>query len=145
MARRFLNSQGSEVGERGPLKRLVFFIFLSIFAVFGWTYVLIFSPLFIVNEFKIEGLVNLEVGDINREALIILDNDETLIKPLRRHIWWLDKDKLAASLKERLFAQSVAVENLNLNILRLMIEERVNRVIIHIGRASCRERVWRYV
>ncbi len=109
------------------------FTLLGTLAVIGWTYVFFMSDLFLVNTIEAAGLKALDQEDVSREVFALLDqkHQESWRPWPSRHSLFIDRTNLAESLRERLFAEKVNVDKLSLNIVRLTVEERSNKVIIH--------------
>ena len=76
---------------------------LSICAVVGWSYVLFFSDLFIINNTIVEGIENLDPIDVHREVLATLDERGEWRPWPERHMFFVNEDKLRDQLMERLF------------------------------------------
>lgn len=119
--------------QRASKRRIVFLI-LSAFAVFGWFYVVFLSELFMIAEVQADGLKTLDQVDIVREVYAALDErGEGSGFRLwgNRNLLFIDAEQLKESLKDRLFIAEVVVDKIGRNILRLKIEERSKRLILH--------------
>ena len=116
---------------RRASKRRTTFLILSVCAIVGWSYVLFFSDLFIVSETQVEGVENLDPIDVHREVLASLDERGGRRPWPKRHIFFLDERELQNKLKDRLFVSSVTVDKSGRNILRLKIEERLKKFVLH--------------
>lgn len=116
---------------RKASKRRTTFFILGICAVVGWAYILFFSDLFIVNATEVEGIESLDPIDVHREVLAVLDERGEWRPWPKRHIFFLDENKLRDRLKDRLFVSDVTVDKQGRNILRLKIEERLKNFILH--------------
>lgn len=112
-------------------KRNAVFTLLGCTAVLGWLYVIFMSQLFIVNEVQAEGLKTLDQLDVTREVLAALDERGEWRPWPKRHALFLDEESLKEKLKTRLFVANVTVDKSHFNILRLKIEERAKRFVLH--------------
>lgn len=112
-------------------RRTAVFGMLAATGVIGWAYVLLMSPLFMVNDVQVEGIKTLDPMEVTKEALRTLDSREGGPIWLKRHIWFIDTEKLQNELKERIFAANVIVDKSWPNVLRLSVEERSKRMIFH--------------
>ncbi len=119
-------------------KKRITFAILFLVAAVGWMDLLITSDWLTVKDVQAVGLKKLETEDIKREVYAILDGRGEWRPWPARHAWFIDKKKLEEKLKERLFAENVAVDKLSLGVLRLKVEERAKRVIFH----SHQQYVW---
>lgn len=117
--------------ERRASKRKTVFIILGIFAVIGWLYVFFMSDFFLVNEVQVEGIQNLDPVDVNREVLAILDSREGWRPWPKRHLLFINTEDLKARLNDRLFVTKVTVDKQFRNVLRLKVEERAKRFVLH--------------
>lgn len=118
---------------RKASKRRTTFLILGVCAVVGWSYVFFFSDLFIVNATEVEGVHNLDPIDVHREVLSILDERGEWRPWPKRHIFFINTDKLRQELMDRLFVSNVTVDKKGRNVLRLKIEERVKNFVLHSG------------
>jgi len=107
------------------------FIFLGLACTIGWLYTIFISDLFLVRHIEATGLVSMDELDVKREVLAILDERGGWRPWSARHIWFIDVDFVEEELKRRLFASQVAVDKSYTGILRLKIEERSNKLILH--------------
>ncbi|HEU0050840.1 MAG TPA: hypothetical protein VFQ60_02160 [Patescibacteria group bacterium] len=89
------------------------------------------SDLFSITDIRVQGTKALDATDVSREVYAILDSRSGWRPWPARHSWFIDTKKLSDELKQRLFAVSVVVDNSHLNILRLIIEERTNKLIFY--------------
>lgn len=115
-------------------KRSVVFLILGCLAALGWSYVILFSEFFTVTDVQAEGLKTLDQVEITREVYAALDErgDERGLRLWsNRNIFFLDEERLKQSLTNRLFIAEVTVDKIGRNILRLKIEERSKRLILH--------------
>ena len=136
---RFFHSKKTKKKEEGVFvedrlklktaqKRTVLMLAYSI-AMLGWAYVLFFSDIFTVHHIQIEGIEELdkrEVEDLARESL-----DIYRIWPFRAgNLFVLNLNQIQKDLSEKVFAESVIVDKIYPNILRLKIEERQSSLIL---------------
>jgi len=117
--------------ERRASKRQTVFVILGIFAVVGWLYIFFISDFFIVNSVQVEGIKNLDPVDVNREVLAILDSREGWRPWPKRHLLFINTEELKTKLNDRLFVANVTVDKKLRNVLRLKIEERAKRFVLH--------------
>ena len=117
--------------ERRASKRQTVFVILGIFAVIGWLYVFFISDFFIVHSVQVEGIKNLDPVDVNREVLAILDSREGWRPWPKRHLLFINTEELKTKLNDRLFVANVTVDKKLRNVLRLKIEERAKRFVLH--------------
>lgn len=120
-------------GEGGPSPRAKVFVFLGVFACVGWLYVIFVSDAFVVRDIDARGISNLSPIDVSREVFRSLDKRMAWRPWSPRHAWFIDTANLEHDLADRLFAETVSVDNVHNNVLRLSIRERSKRVILHIG------------
>lgn len=129
-------SRLSATGERAPvsglLKRATIFRFLLAIGTFGWLYIIFFSDVFQVSRVEAIGVTSMDGVEVYREVLAELDK-RSIPLVLKRHLFFIREQTLAEALRERFFAEQVAVEKVGFNVLRLIVEERSNRVIVHAG------------
>lgn len=126
-----LNSALSTKPEQQSGGTRPIFFFLVLVALFGWAYVFFMSDLFLVSDIEVRGLKSVDAYDVKREAFAIMDQQNSRWSWLNRHALFLNREAIEEGLKETLFAELVAVENVHFNVLRLLIEERSNRFIFH--------------
>jgi hypothetical protein len=113
---------------RSIQKRTVIGMLMGV-AFVGWTYVFFFSDIFVVNRLEIEGLKVLGRGEVAEEVDSALE--KMRVWPFRmKNIFFIDENRLAETLKDKIFAQSVAVDKKYPNILRLIIKERQTSLVI---------------
>ncbi len=112
--------------------RTVFHL-LGIIALLGWLFVLFASDLFTITTIEARGLKALDPVDVSREVYAILDARTSWRPWSTRHSWFIDKKQLEEELRKRLFATKVIVDNSRFYILRLLVEERSNKLILHSG------------
>ncbi len=110
--------------------RSVFYL-LGVLAFFGWLYVVFASDAFVIRQVEANGLEVLDPVDVNREVFSILDARPVWRPWPARHAWFVDRDRLSEVLVEHLFAERVMVDKTRGNVLRLKIEERANRLVLH--------------
>lgn len=112
---------------RTTRRRTVFFILVSV-AFLGWSYVFFFSSIFRISDIQIEGRLVRDGGEVRKEAFNLLDKSGHW--PFHeRNIFLLQKDEFTRLLKEQLFADSVSVDKIYPNILRLNVEERQSSLV----------------
>lgn len=112
-------------------KRTAVFGMLAITAIVGWAYVLLMSPLFMVNDIQISGIKTMDPLEVTKETFQVLDSRGGGPDWLKRHIWFINREDLQNQLKDRIFAANVTVDKSWPNVLRLTIEERSKRMIFH--------------
>lgn len=112
-------------------KRRAVYSILALSAVLGWTYIVFISDVFAISEVEVRGVKALDPMDISKEVFDILDSREEYRPWPARHAWFIDRTKLAAELKARLFVLDATVDNSYGSVLRLKIEERSKRVVFH--------------
>lgn len=99
------------------------------FAVTGWLWFLFRSGFLDIQTIDTGPLQSLDRGEVIAETERALD--EGPWRPWNSHnLLLLNTDQLAVTLKDRLFAESVAVEKSYPNILRLKIGERQRSVVV---------------
>lgn len=85
-----------------------------------------------VTEISIDGLQGLDRGEVVSSTYEALDQGTW--KPWdQRNILLIDEKEVEDGLRDRLFAESVAVEKSYPNVLRLMIKERQRSVVVAAG------------
>ena len=104
---------------------------LGFAAVIGWLYVILMSDLFTVTEIHVNGLKALDPVEVEREVFQVLDSRKGWRPWSARQVWFIDQTSLAEQLKERLFASRVIVDKSYTNVLRLSVEERAKRLVLH--------------
>ncbi len=122
-------------------KRRTVFLILGTFACVGWFYVIFLSNLFHVSDVQAEGLVTLDQVEVMREVFTILDErgEGAVWRPWSgRNTLFLNEERLKDQLKTRLFVADVTVDKYGRNVLRLKIEERAKRLVLH----SHQQYVW---
>ncbi|MDO8584282.1 MAG: hypothetical protein Q7R83_03840 [bacterium] len=107
------------------------FRLLGLVAILGWLYVIFISDLFCIKDIRASGLKTLDPMEVKREVLATLDERGYWRPWPARHGWFIDRERLAETMNERFFADNVAVDKSYGHILRLMVEERSNRIIFH--------------
>lgn len=99
------------------------------FAVTGWFWFLFRSGYLDVQTVDVGSLQSLDRGEVVAETQRAMN--EGAWRPWSKmNLLMLDTDELAITLKDRLFAESVAVEKSYPNILRLKIGERQRSVVV---------------
>lgn len=116
--------------ERGSV-RLVFFLFLSVVAVIGWLYVFFISEAFRVRAIEVVSGKGIDPLQIKREVYEVIDTRPHPFWLPVRHSLFLKVEELELILTERLAAERVTIDKLSTNILRLTVQERVRRFILH--------------
>jgi len=113
-------------------RKKVTMIFLSIVAVLGWLYVGFFSDICSIQRFDIQGIKQLGRGEVVKKTKEVIVAER--IWPFHEgNIFLLNKKELESTLKDNLFVQSVVVDKIYPNILRLKIEERKSSLILQTG------------
>lgn len=98
-------------------------------AFLGWLYIFFFSTIFTIQKIEIEGTKTLERGGVEEKAMEAIDNMR--VWPFRyRNIFLINEKQLSSELMDTLFAQSVIVDKIYPNILRLKIQERQSSLVI---------------
>lgn len=99
---------------------IAFFLLASVWFIFV-------SKYFSVTDLQIEGLHELERGEVTSSTYDALDTGAW--KPWdKRNIFFIDTDALSNDLQERLFAESITVDKIYPNVLRLIVKERQRSV-----------------
>lgn len=127
-----------EKGEASVSKRRIVFLLLASFAGIGWIHLIFVSDWLSVREIRAESLKQLEQADVAREVFVLLDERGGWRPWPARHAWFIDRQGLKQKLQHQLFAEFVSVDKINNNVLRLKIEERSKRFILH----SHQQYVW---
>jgi len=122
--------QGKVLDKKGRGTRAVFLL-LGLVAILGWAYILFVSDLFTVDAVQTQWLKTLDEIDVGREVYAVLDSRQEWRPWPKRHSWFINESSLAEELKKRLFAANVKVENPHTHVLRLIVEERSNKLILH--------------
>jgi hypothetical protein len=115
--------------DRGAM-RLAFFIFLGIVSVIGWLYLFFISDLFQVKGIEVAGK-GIDPVEVKREVYEVLDGRPRPFWQPARHSFFLQPEQIESLLTERLSAEHVTVDKRGFNILRLMIQARVRRFVLH--------------
>jgi len=107
----------------------VVLLIVSAFAITGWSWFLFRSGFWDVQTIEINELQALDRGEVMLEVERALNEREW--KPWsEKNLLMLNTEKLAATLKDRLFTDEVTVEKFYPNILRLKIKERQRSVVL---------------
>jgi hypothetical protein len=112
-----------------PKPRSLAFLILGICAVLGWAYVFLQSDLFCLRAIETNPLKEVRGFDVSKKVFDILDIEIGWRPWQSRHTWFIPRKTLEEKLKEELFAESVSVEGVSKNILRLFIQERSHRLV----------------
>ncbi len=116
------------VGLTRANRMIVYALVFSCIALTGLWY-LFFSGFWSVSQIQVDGLQTLGRGEVVSSTYEILDGGGW--KPWdKRNVILLNTQALASALKDRLFAENVAVEKSYPNILRLKITERQRSVVL---------------
>lgn len=118
-----------QVAAQGSGRR-IFFVFLGVVSVIGWSYVFFVSDAFMLKDVEVRGVKTLDPVEVKREVYDVIDSRPHPFWQPARHTWFLRAEELEPLLKERLFAERVTVDNPSKNILRLLVEERSRRSIL---------------
>ncbi len=87
------------------------------------------SGYFHVAEIRIEGIKDLQAAEVTSSTYAVIDRGPW--KPWdKQNLFFTDPSYIAAALKDELFAESVAVEKIFPNVLRLIIKERQRSVVL---------------
>ncbi|MFA5129614.1 MAG: FtsQ-type POTRA domain-containing protein [Patescibacteria group bacterium] len=112
-------------------KKMTIF-FLGIFAVIGWIYILFFSSIFTIQKFEIQGTKQLSRGEVEKAAKDILKQGRAW--PIHEgNIFFLNTTDISKTLQDHLFAESVVVDKIYPNVLRLIVKERQSSLILVSG------------
>ena len=111
--------------------RKIVFTLLGVAAIVGWTFILLMSDLFEVNRFEVRGVSMLDPAEVSREAFNTLDARRGWRPWSTRNVLFMNQEKLANDLRERLFAEHVTVDKTHRDVLRLIVEERAKRLVFH--------------
>jgi hypothetical protein len=114
--------------ERSMHRKVVLSI-LGAVAVIGWLYVIFGSDIFRVKMIDAGTLVDLDRGEVTQTAFSAVD-DQTQWPMPKRNILLVNKVKLAQKLKQNLFVDSVVVDKVYPDVLRLKIKERQSSIIL---------------
>jgi len=90
-----------------------------------------FSGFWSISDIQVGTLQELDRGEVVSSTMEILDQHSAPWN--KRNIFLVDTDDLVKGLRERLFAESVAVEKSYPNVLRLIIRERQRSVVVASG------------
>jgi cell division septal protein FtsQ len=113
-------------------RKKITMIFLGIVAVLGWLYIGFFSEICSIQRIEIEGIKQLGRGEVVKKTQEAIAAERTW--PFHEgNIFLLHKKELEITLKDHLFVQSVVVDKIYPNILRLKIEERKSSLILQTG------------
>ena len=117
--------------EAKNTRRAAVFAMMGIGAAFGWMYLIFFSDAFAINQIEVAGAKTLDPIDVTREVFQILDERPEKRPWPTRHAWFVDEERVEKELISRLFVMKASVDKSYSNILRLSIEERSKRVVVH--------------
>lgn len=127
--------EGTFVEDRLRTKRVqrrTAIMLLSGTALLGWLYIFFFSTIFTVQKIEIEGIKTLERGGVEKSTQEAMD--KMRVWPFRfRNIFFINEKQLSSELKDTLFTQSVIVDKIYPNILRLKIQERQSSLVLMKG------------
>lgn len=102
---------------------------IASFAVIGWLWFLFASGFWDISSVDAGELASLDRGEVMREVDRILD--EAPRRPWhKKNLLMLDAEQFAKTLRERLFADGVAVDKSYPDVLRLKIKERQRSVVL---------------
>lgn len=124
---RFTRRQTATQGSSG---RVVFFLFLGLVAVIGWSYVFFVSDAFMVKDIEVRGVKTLDPMEVKREVYATIDGRARPFWQPARQMWFLRAGELEPILKDQLFAEQVSVDKSSGNVLRLLVKERARRYIL---------------
>lgn len=116
--------------ERGSV-RFAFFVFFAFVAVIGWLYVFFISEAFQVKDIEVIGVKGIDPVHAKREVYEAMDARPRSFWEPARHSLLMDLGHLEPAVTDRLGVERVALTKVSTNILRLSIEERVRRFILH--------------
>ncbi len=115
--------------EQAPSSGWIAYV-LAFFGVFcGMVWFIFVSRHWSIVHFQIEGLQQLERGEVEGAAMDALDHGSW--KPWdRRNIFFVNTTELEKTLQERLVVERVHVDKVYPNVLRLIIKERQRSVVL---------------
>ena len=114
------------------------FLLLGGIACVGWMYLLFVSDLLNVRTVLANPLKTLDEIEIAKEVYLVLDSRGGWRPWSTRHRFFINTTALEKTLQEHLFAERVTVDRFSYSVLRLKIEERAKRVVLH----SHQQYVW---
>jgi hypothetical protein len=120
----------SRPGRQGK----VVFSFIGFATIIGWLYVFVMSDLFVIKTIEVQGTRTIDPVDVKREVWQVLDARQGWRPWSTRHEWFIDRSALAVELQVRFFAEQVLVDSPSIDVLRLNILERTNKLIFHSHR-----------
>jgi hypothetical protein len=109
--------------------RKVVLSLLGSVAVIGWLYVLFGSGIFRLKAIDPGALVDLDRGEVVKTAYDAID-DQTHWPMPKRNVLLINKEQLSQTLKQGLFVDSVTVDKVYPDVLRLKIKERQSSIIL---------------
>lgn len=106
------------------LHRSVCFGFCGLVALFGWVYIVCFSPLFTIRAIEMLEGEGIDADQIRSSIFAYMDQSTStrMIELPRRHRLRLDRERLSSMLRETFFFDRVVVRISLPSILRLSIE-----------------------
>jgi hypothetical protein len=107
---------------------IAYFLFI-LFVIFAVIWFLFFSHFFTIANFEITELNVLEKQAVVGEIGAYLDGRQGFVKD-KRNIFIVDEEDIATHLMNTFFVESVSVDKVYPNILRLKIKERQRSVIL---------------
>jgi hypothetical protein len=115
--------------QERSMHRKVVFLILGAVAIIGWVYVLFGSEIFRVKTIDVGTLIDLNRGEVTRAAFNAIDAQTYWPLP-NRNLFLVNKKQLAQTLKQELFVDSVTVDKVYPNVLRLKMKERQSSIIL---------------
>lgn len=123
--------QSHRLKEGKAARRFVYGLVIS-FILITAAWVVFASGVFDIVSPEIRGLSALNRGEVEREVDHAL-SDRSWRPWKKTNVLFIDKTKLAATLKDRLFVEDIIAEKSWPNILRLIIRERQRSVVLVSG------------
>jgi len=97
----------------------------------GWGYVLLAGDWMMIHSVEVRGLKALDQAEVQKGVFAALDARKEWRPWSTRHAWFLNYEALEKDLQTRLFAENVTVDKTYGYVLRLMVEERESRFVLH--------------
>ncbi len=124
------DGQGRVVGRASRIRSsLTAYFLFFIFIIFAIIWFLFFSHFFTIKKFEVENLKVLERGAVVGEMEDFLKSKPGFLKD-KKNLILVKEDEIENHLMNTFFVDSVTVDKVYPNILRLKIEERQRSVIL---------------